>query len=182
MLTADYIVLCLLVLFILIGAVVGFGKGLKFFTSGIFGIIISVVVCYFIFGLVLDWSVVANLLIKFTDWLRGQGSVGAFFADIHIDRVVLAVVLFLIIQIVRMILVKILKSVFETDNIVFKVFNKIVGAVFFAAVFMILLLIVFQIFAWIGGETAANFLSNFEGSSLLLDKLFINNPLNSIFS
>ena len=41
MITADIIVLVGCILFVLIGAMVGFGKGLKFFTSGIFGIIIS---------------------------------------------------------------------------------------------------------------------------------------------
>lgn len=182
MLTADYIVLGLLAVFVLIGAVVGFGKGLKFFTSGIFGVIISVFVCYLIFGLVLNWGFVNDLLERFRNWLYEQGSVGTFFADIYIDKVVLAIVLFIIIQIVRMIIVKILKSIFETENILFKVINKIFGAVFFAAVFVALLLFVFQIFTWIGGDTAANFLSNFEGSALLLDKLFLNNPLNSIFS
>ena len=60
--------------------------------------------------------------------------------------------------------------------------NRILGAVFFAAVFAAGLLIVFQIFAWIGGDTAANFLSNLDGSALLLDQLFLKNPLNSIFS
>ena len=182
MLTADYIVLGLLLVFVLIGALVGFGKGLKFFTSGIFGIIISVFVCYLIFGLVLSWSVVSDLLARFNGWLREQGSVGTFFADIYIDRVVLAVVLFLIVQIVRMIIVKILKSIFEIDNIFVKVINKVVGAVFFAAVFVALLLFAFQIVSWIGGDTAANFLGYFDGSALLLDKLYLNNPLNAIFS
>lgn len=182
MITADYIVLGVLVVFVLIGALVGFGKGLKFFTSGIFGVIISVFVCYLIFGLVMSWDFVAELLGKFSDWLREQGSVGTFFADIYIDRVVLAVILFIIVQIVRIIIVKILKSVFEINNILVKVINRILGAVFFAAVFAAGLLIVFQIFAWIGGDTAANFLLNLDGSALLLDQLFLNNPLNSIFS
>lgn len=182
MITADYIALAALVVSVLLGVGVGFGKGLKFFTSGIFGVIISIFVCYLIFGFVLDWDVVGNLLGDFNNWLREQGGVGTFFADIYIDRVVLAVVLFLIVQIVRMIIVKILKSIFEIDNIFVKVINKVVGAVFFAAVFVALLLFAFQIVSWIGGDTAANFLSYFDGSALLLDKLYLNNPLNAIFS
>ena len=181
MLTADYIILGLLVLFVLVGSLVGFGKGLKFFTSGIFGIIISVFVSYVIFGLVLSWDIVADLLDRFTSWLREQGSVGTFFADIHIDMVVLAVVLFLIVQIVRMIIVKILKSIFEINNIFIKVINKIFGAVFFAAVFVVLLLFVFQIVSWIGGDTAANFAEQLKDSVFRLDDLFANNPLNAIF-
>ena len=63
-----------------------------------------------------------------------------------------------------------------------KVINKTLGAVFFAAVFAALLLIVFQVVTWIGGDTELNFVSNFEGSKLLLDELYYNNPLTSIFS
>ena len=182
MLTADYIVLGLLLVFVLIGALVGFGKGLKFFTSGIFGIIISVFVCYLIFGLVLSWSVVSDLLARFNEWLREQGNVGTFFADIYIDRVVLAVVLFIIVQIVRIIVVKIVKGIVEINNVVFKVINRILGSAFFVAVAMAVLLIVFQIVAWIGGDTAANFAANLDGSAFRLDDLFVNNPLNAIFA
>ena len=182
MLTADYIVLGLLVVFVLVGSLVGFGNGLKFFTSGIFGVIISVFVCYLIFGLVLSWDAVAGLLDKFSGWLYEQGTAGTFFADIHIDKVALAVVLFIVVQIVRMIIVKVLGSIFEINNMFVKVINKTLGAVFFAAVFAALLLIVFQVVTWIGGDTELNFVSNFEGSKLLLDELYYNNPLKSIFS
>ncbi len=182
MITADYIALAALVISVLLGVGVGFGRGLKFFTSGIFGVIISIFVCYLIFGFVLDWDVVGNLLGDFNNWLREQGGVGTFFADIYIDRVVLAVVLFIIVQIVRIIVVKIVKGIVEINNVVFKVINRILGAAFFVAVAMAVLLIVFQIVAWIGGDTAANFAANLDGSAFRLDDLFVNNPLNAIFA
>ena len=181
MITADIIVLVGCILFVLIGAMVGFGKGLKFFTSGIFGIIISVFVCYLIFGFVLDWDAVRNLLDKFNDWLKDSGDVGTFFADIHTDRILLAIVLFIIVQILRIIIVKIIKGIVEIDNILFKIINKILGAVFFFAVALAILLIVFQIVAWIGGDTAANFASELKDSIFKLDDLFANNPLKAIF-
>ena len=181
MITADIIVLVGCILFVLIGAMVGFGKGLKFFTSGIFGIIISVFVCYLIFGFVLDWDAVRNLLDKFNDWLKDSGDVGTFFADIHTDRILLAIVLFIIVQILRIIIVKIIKGIVEIDNILFKIINKILGAAFFFAVALAILLIVFQIVAWIGGDTAANFASELEDSIFKLDDLFANNPLKAIF-
>ena len=181
MMTADIIVLVGCILFVLIGAMVGFGKGLKFFTSGIFGIIISVFVCYLIFGFVLDWDAVRNLLDKFNDWLKDSGDVGTFFADIHTDRILLAIVLFIIVQILRIIIVKIIKGIVEIDNILFKIINKILGAAFFFAVALAILLIVFQIVAWIGGDTAANFASELKDSIFKLDDLFANNPLKAIF-
>ena len=181
MITADIIVLVGCILFVLIGAMVGFGKGLKFFTSGIFGIIISAFVCYLIFGFVLNWGVVGDLLAKFNNWLTEQGNVGTFFANIHIDKIVLAVVLFIIIQIIRVIIVKIIKGIVEIDNILFKIINKILGAAFMFVVALAILLIVFQIVAWIGGDTAANFAEQLKDSVFRLDDLFANNPLNAIF-
>ena len=52
---------------------------------------------------------------------------------------------------------------------------------FFVAVLAALVLIVFQIIAWIGGETAQNFANQLKDSVFGLDWLFENNPLNSIF-
>ncbi|MCD8372568.1 MAG: hypothetical protein LUD27_04640 [Clostridia bacterium] len=177
MLTADWIALGLVVVFLALGALVGFGKGLKFFTSGIFGIIIAVVVCYLTLGFVLNIEFVQDLLADFDEWLRGTGSVGTFFADINIGKIVAAIILFIIVQIVRIIIVKIIKGIAEIDNIIFKVINKILGAVFFVAVLAAITLIVFQIFAMIGGETYDNFFANLEGSVFLLDKICENNLL-----
>ncbi|MCD8040491.1 MAG: hypothetical protein LUF82_03130 [Clostridia bacterium] len=182
MLTADWIFIAAIVICVVLGMLLGFGKGLKFFTSGIFGIIISAFICYLILGFVLDISFVQNLLADFDEWLYSSGSVGTFFADIGIGKVVVAVVLFIIIQLLRMLVVQILKSIMEIDNKAVKVINSTLGIVFMLAVMFAILLIVFQVFEMIGGETYDNFLSNLEGSALLLDKLCINNPLISIFS
>ncbi len=182
MVTADIIAVVAFVVFAILGVLMGFGRGLKFFTSGIFGIIISIFVCYLIFGLVLDISFVKELCNNFNDWLNDSGSVGAFFADIHLDYVVLAIILFIIVQIVRIIIVKIVKGVFEIDNVVFKLINKVFGAVFFLAVALAIVLIAFQIVAWVGGTTEDNFLASLEGSLFGLDALFENNPLRSVFS
>lgn len=181
MLTADIIVLAGSLLFALIGLIIGFGKGLKFFTGGIFGIIISIFVCYVIYGLVLDWDFVRNLLDRFNEWLQGQGSVGTFFADIHVDRIVLAVVLFVIVQIIRVIIVKIIKGIVEINMLGFRIINRILGMAFMFAVALAILLVVFQIVAWVGGDTAANFAAKLDGSVFRLDALFENNPLKSVF-
>lgn len=182
MLIADIIVLVGCIVFVLIGALVGFGKGLKFFTSGIFGVIISVFVCYLVYGFVLNLGFVRSLLDRFNEWLAGRGSVGTFFSDIHIDRVLLAVVLFVIVQILRVIIVKIIKSVVEINVLPIKIINRILGIVFFFAVAIAILLIVFQIVAWVGGTTASDFANKLSGSVFKLDVLFQKNPLTSMFS
>ena len=182
MVTADVVVIVAFIVFALTGVVVGFGRGLKFFTGGVLGLIISVIVCYLIFGFVLDISFVKELCNKFLEWLNSKGSVGSFFADIHLDYVALAVVLFVIVQIIRIIIVKIIRRVFEIDNAAVKVLNKVFGAVLFVLVFVATMLIVFQIVAWVGSDTAENFLKNIQGSFFKLDDLYENNPLLSIFN
>ena len=64
MLLADYIMLGVIAVVVILGLVVGFSGGLKFFTSGIFGIVISVVVTYFLLGIVNSWQFVQDLLSK----------------------------------------------------------------------------------------------------------------------
>jgi hypothetical protein len=44
-----------------------------------------------------------------------------------------------------------------------------------------LALIVFQIIAWVGGESAESFLSQLSGSVFKIDNVFLNNPLNKMF-
>ena len=74
MITADVIVLISLLACLVLGSFMGFGKGLRLFTGGVFGRIISVVICYFIFGIVLSWGFVQDLLLKFTTMLAEQDS------------------------------------------------------------------------------------------------------------
>ena len=53
MLIADWVALGLILLFAVLGLLLGFGRGLRFFTKGIFGFIISVIFCYFLGGLII---------------------------------------------------------------------------------------------------------------------------------
>ena len=74
MITADGIVLIVFSACLVLGSILGFGKELRLFTGGVFGRIISVVICYFLFGVVLSWSFVQALLLKFTTTLAEDGS------------------------------------------------------------------------------------------------------------
>ncbi len=178
---ADYVAIGAVLLFALIGLIAGFGKGLKFFTSGIFGVIISVVVCFILFNIVGSLEIVQNLLQRLTDFLATQGTWGEILNKIYIDKIVLALVLFIVCQIVRAIIVAILKSIIEINNIVFKFFNKVLGMLLFLVILAFLVLLVFFVVNWIGETTAENFAALLEGSVFKLDLLFENNPLNDFF-
>lgn len=182
MILADWITLGIAVLVAVLGLVVGFGRGLKFFTGGIFGIIISIVVCYFFAGIVLDWQFVQDLLAKFVTVLTdANNGFCNFLLDIQIPKVIVFVIMFIVVQILRIIIVAIIKNVVEIDNIVFKVINKLLGMALMLAVAFMVALIVFQIISWVGGVTAEQVADAFAGSLLRLDWLFENNPLNMIF-
>ena len=64
MIVADWVAIGVVVASLGLGALIGFGKGLKFFTSGIFGFIIGVVICALVGTVFLDVPFVADLLAK----------------------------------------------------------------------------------------------------------------------
>ncbi len=180
---ADWIAIGCVALFALIGCLVGFGKGLRFFTSGIFGIIISVIVCYFLFGILLAipfLSEVFGVGGTLDVAILGDGSNGVLkmlVEEWHIGRIIFAVALFIVVQIIRKIIVAILGKVFEADNVISKFFNKIFGVILFVAMLGVFALIAGNIIAWIGGDLHVTLTEAFEGSTLKLDWLYANNPV-----
>lgn len=181
MTTADVVLIIVLLVSVFLGLILGFGKGLKLITSGILGKIISIVVCYFLFGVVLNMGFVQDLLDKLITALKENGNgICNLLIKIRIDLIVLAVALFLIVQILRKVIVSIIKDFFEIDKKPIRVINKVLGVTLFLIVNIILVLTIMQVSAWIGGTDGAVY-GFLEGSKFGLDKLFINNPLNSLF-
>lgn len=181
MLLADWIVVAVIAAAILLGLIAGFAGGLRFFTGGIFGVIISIVVCYFLYGVVANWTFVNDLLVKLLATITsGNNAFTDFLASIHVEVIILCVVMFVVVQIVRIIIVKVIAGIMEINNPVFKVINKLLGMVLMVAVAFMVGLIVFQIIYWIGGETAQQVSDALKNSVFKLDWLYENNPLRSM--
>lgn len=181
MTTADLVLIIIALGSVFAGLILGFGKGLKIITSGIIGKIISIVVCYFLFGVVLNMGFVQNLLDKLITALKENGNgICNLLIKIRIDLIILAVALFFIVQILRKVIVSIVKDIFEIDKKPVKIINKVLGITLFLAVNAVIILTIMQVSAWIGGTDGAVY-GFLEGSKLGLDKLFINNPLNALF-
>lgn len=172
MILADWIMLGVIAVVIILGLVVGFSGGLKFFTGGIFGVIISVVVTYFLWGIVNSWQFVQDLFVKLNSAMQLSET-----ASTVIDQIILAVIIFVVVQILRIIIVKLIAGLFEIDNAFFKVINRVLGIVVMAAVAAILGLLAFQIIYWVGGQTANDVASSLDGSVFGLDWIYANNPL-----
>lgn len=181
MVVADYVAIGLVAVFAVFGLIAGFGKSLKFFTSGIFGFIIGVVVAYFLGSYVMSWPFVTEIMTNIVDYFGERGNVfGDIMVTIHIEIIAVYVALFIVVQIVRIIIVAILKSFFEINNGFFKVINRLFGIVLLLAVLAMLALIAFQIVVWIGGGTADKFSEWLNGSIFKLDLVYENNPLRQL--
>ena len=181
MITADIIAIVAFLACLLLGSMMGFGKVLRLFTGGAFGTVISIIVCYFLFGIVLSWGFVQDLLLKFTTALHDNGSWFCnLLLSIRIDLIVFALALFFVVQLLRRLVVHVIASVMESDNKVVSVINRFLGVVFLVAFLIVFTLIAFQIIAWIGGTDGA-FYHSLQGSVFGLDKLFTDNPLNAVF-
>ena len=180
--TVDWIILAIVIVAALIGLLLGFGKCLKFFTSGIFGFCISLVVVYFFLGVFSSWSFVRDLMAKLNELMvNANNGFVDLLIKIHIEKVILAIGLFIVVQIARIIIVRIIKNVVEIKNPAVRVINKILGMGLMLALVAMLTLIMFQIVAWVGGESAESFKHYIENSVFRLDWVYEHNPLIWMF-
>lgn len=181
MILYDYILIGLVAICGIFGAIIGFGKGLSIFTKGIGGIIISVFVCYLIFGSLLSIGFISGLLESIRNGLSENGSgFSKFLLTIRIDYIFYGMVLFVVVQILRMIIVGLINRCFSSDNVAVKIINRLLGVVLALVVLAGVLLLAMHLYRIIGGESTE--LNNiFAGSFFKLDYIFANNPLNLIF-
>lgn len=178
---ADWIAIGIVAVAALLGAIFGFGKVLKFYTSGIFGIIISVFVCYCIGGIVLQWPFVTDLLAKFAAlWADKEGFWFDFLTRIHMEVIVYYIGLFIIVQITRIVIVQVLKHIVEVKNVVMKVINRVLGSILLVTMTVLFALLILQIIHWVGGATSDALLEQLRGSVFKLDVVYENNPLSAI--
>lgn len=179
----DWIAIGVVLAAVLIGLLFGFGKLLKFFTGGFIGFLISVVVTYFCFGVVSSWTFTRDLMGKLLTAMQGANSSFVnFLIKIGIEKIILAILIFIVVQILRIVVVKIIKSIVEIDNPVAKVVNKLFGVVFMLAIVCMLWLLVFHVIQLVGGQTAVDVRANIDGSKFRLDWVYDHNPLKWIIA
>lgn len=169
----DIVFIALGVGLLLIGYIRGFGKSLKTFTGGVIGIIISVFVCAAFGGMVLG-------IPQMTEWVGQLNEILAdkweFLGKIQAGVIIFYAAMFLAVQLVRIIIVKVICKIFEADNTVMKAINKALGLVFAPAIgfaFLLLALAVIKLFG--DAEPIQRLLEKIDGSILL--KLYEINPI-----
>ena len=169
----DIVTIGVFVVAALVGFIGGFGRGLKLFTKGVFGIIISVFVTATFAGMFLKLEQVS---IWVADLTKLASQKWAFFATINIGLIAYYVAFFLIVQLLRILVVKVICGIFEADNKVMKVINRVLGLVFVPAVVMAIVLLVFAVFK-IVDETqfVQDVVAKIDGTFLGI--LYANNPI-----
>lgn len=170
---SDWIFIGVAVLVLVLGSLIGFGKGLKFITGGIVGVIISVVLCYCFGGMILNIGFVQTMLAD----LSAKWSHITILNLIHLELIIFYVALFIIFSLARIILVKLFKNFAESDVLVIKIFNKVGGAILFLALAFLVMCLVFQVIQWIGGSTAEAFRGKIEMSGKILRYFYEHNPM-----
>lgn len=159
-----------------LGIALGFGKTLKFFTKGIFGIIISVFVCATFGGMIAGIPAVAEWIAS-VNAKMGEG--WSFLATIHLGTIIYYVVLFFVVQILRIIIVKCVAGVFEINVLPMRIVNKLLGMVLMVAAILLLTLLVLALFR-IGEDTSfvQGILQKIDGT--FLGTLYYNNPVKFV--
>lgn len=177
----DWIAIGVVALSLVIGMLLGFGRLLKIFTGGIVGIIISVVVTYFFIGVVASWGFVQDIMGKLhTAMVNADSGFVNFLIKIGIEKIILAVALFIVIQLLRIVIVNTIKRIAEIENPVVRAFNRIGGMIFMLAVTCMVALLIFHIIDLIGGGTEESFRNYISGSVFKIDWVFEHNPLKYI--
>lgn len=156
-----------------LGLAVGFGRTLKFFTRGIFGFIISVFVCATFGGMIQGIPAVQN-------WLTSLNqSMGGFLQTIHLETIVFYVVFFLVVQVVRILAVKLIAGLFSADFLPVRIINRLLGMVLMVAAVFLLLLLVFAVFRALQDTSfVQNILDSLNGT--FLGKIYENNPVKFV--
>lgn len=178
MCTADWIAIAVVIVCILFGALLGFGKLLTFLTNKIIGKITALFICYTFGGMLMSLGFIQDFLAWVASlWSRYDNFFCVFLTKIHPEVIVYYTVLFIACIFLIKLIARLVRAILEIKLLPLKIINKVGGAILLTGIGALIWLIVFQIIYWVGGETSLNLLNSLHGSLFGLDKLFLKNPL-----
>ncbi len=176
MTTLDSVTLLVAILLAVFGTALGFGRTLRIFTKGIFGIIISVFLCVTFGGMIAGIPAVA-------DWIAGLngklGDVWGFLATIRLVTVIYYILLFFVMTLLRILVVRLIGTAFAAPILPVRILNRVLGAVLAVGGTLLFVLLVFAVLRIFGDTSFVQDLaSKMEGSFLGL--LYENNPVKFV--
>jgi hypothetical protein len=187
--TIDVIALIALVVAALVGYFFGFGRTLKWFTGGIVGIVIAVVACIMLGGIFQNIGFVQNFILNINDRAAGVwGGFGQNFLRHFAGQLAFYAIMFLVVMLIKIILVRVVKKLMQSENGAMKILNKVLGVVFMAGFVSALILVILAGIKTLGvadeyglytADTFFNGLINNLGDGVLRT-VFDNNPIKFV--
>lgn len=167
---------------VLLGVCLGCGKMLRILVDHFPGKILASLITYVLFGVVLSTGFAQQFTNKVIELVAGKdGFIGKVFLVLRLDLILLAVGLFLLVRLLLKLLAAVLASALEADVTVLRIVNRTAGLLLAFGFFMLLVLIAFQILNWVQGASEASvYAEMIQGSVFKLDRLYLNNPMNSV--
>jgi hypothetical protein len=177
-------IIAVFALSLIIGYALGFGKVLKFITGGVIGVIISIIICVMFGGIIANIPFVSDMIVRGNAYFGGYAEI---LAKINVATWIYYVVLFIVLQIVRVIIVKIIAKAFTPQNKNSKfygarnVINKVFGLLLLGAgcvFFIYLVMAVLALFTDVESvKTMLDTMKN-SGKTSVFYLMYSHNPIN----
>lgn len=173
-----------LVVSILLGYLLGFGKTLKFCTGGIIKHILAIWFCIAFGGMIASIPAIAELISNGNEYF---GGFAAILAKINLASIIYYVILFIVVELVRLIIVALVRKIFEPKDKksvvggVRNIINRALGAILFGAFWMVLVWAILAILALLTDVSSVDtWLQQIAGdkASRLIYALYEHNPID----
>ncbi len=182
MIGADYLAIGGACLFAVLGAALGFGRSLRVLNKGLVGRAITLVITYFLLGIIISMEQTKSAQANFVEYLQAQNNAFCnFLIKIRIEIVLTAVCVFIAVMLVQLLVVNVLAGILESQTGGIKLLNSILGVLLGVAGFIALVIIVLEVSYLVGGGAEGAMAENLKGSFFGLDKIYLDNPLSAIF-
>lgn len=172
--TIDIISIVFLIIVALGGYAMGFGKSLKAITGGVVGFIISIFVCI-AFGGSLQGLPFIKSFIEYVNTAATQA--WEFLGVLQLGYVAFYVIMFLIVQLARIIVVNTIAKIDYSQNRAIVIINKILGSILCLGFVGGIILLVMAALSFFEEMTfVENLLNKFSDSYLYV--VYNNNPIS----
>ena len=177
MILYDYAAICVLAVFAGVGALIGFGRQLKILSKGIIGIATAAAVCYCLSGMIFGIPWVQAFMEKISVSIGATDNAFAkFLLTIRIEKIIVIAITFFAALLIIKVISRTVAKIAEADNVVIRVTDKTLGALWGGFVALLLSLVALSVLYIVKGEEIS---SVFEGSFFGIDRLFTDNPIRA---
>ena len=178
MITADIIFLIAMLLALALGALLGFGKVFVFILKGKLGFVLALYIAYLLTNILYNIPFIHDFGVGIVTGLTDNNN---FFTNILLFIRIDFIIIFLIVAVgcivLKLVFAKTIQAVFEMDNKVMKIVNRVTGSLTMFLYAFTLMLIVFQTIYTFNNGVDGDYFKTLDGSVFGLQALYGNNPL-----